>query len=315
VNEAIAEYREAIRINKDFVEAHNNLGANLAVKGQLNEAIAEFREAIRINKDCAEAHCNLGAALKNKGQLDAAIAAYREAIRINKDFAEAHNKLGHAYLCQGRLAEALAAGKRGHELGSKDPGWRCPSAAWVREAELLVSIEATLPKFLSGEVKPTNVDECLALARYCQEHKKLYRTAHRFYTEAFAKQPKLAEDVQADYRYSAACAAALAGCGQGEDAEQADAAERVRLRRQALACLRADLAAWRQILNKEPANNRDSIAPRMQLWQRDTNFNGVRGPDALSKLPADERPDWQKLWQEVQALEQTAKESARKGGP
>jgi hypothetical protein len=42
----------------------------------------------------------------------------------------------------------------------------------------------------------------------------------------------------------------------------------------------------------------------MQHWQRDTDFAGVRGADALSRLRQGERLDWQKLWQEVEALRQ-----------
>jgi hypothetical protein len=32
----------------------------------------------------------------------------------------------------------------------------------------------------------------------------------------------------------------------------------------------------------------------------------VRGSEALERLPAAERPDWQKLWQEVEELRQRA---------
>ena len=37
----------------------------------------------------------------------------------------------------------------------------------------------------------------------------------------------------------------------------------------------------------------------MQHWLDDPDFAGVRGPDALAKLPEAERPDWQKLWADV----------------
>ena len=56
MDEAIAEYRQAIRIKPDDAEAHSNLGVALQVKGQLDEAIAECREAIRLKPDYAEAH-------------------------------------------------------------------------------------------------------------------------------------------------------------------------------------------------------------------------------------------------------------------
>jgi hypothetical protein len=44
----------------------------------------------------------------------------------------------------------------------------------------------------------------------------------------------------------------------------------------------------------------------MQHWLGDADFNGVRGAEALMRLPEDERGDWQKLWDEVDALRKRA---------
>jgi hypothetical protein len=40
----------------------------------------------------------------------------------------------------------------------------------------------------------------------------------------------------------------------------------------------------------------------MRHWLNDPDFAGVRGPDALAKLPEAERQEWQKLWADVQRL-------------
>jgi hypothetical protein len=37
----------------------------------------------------------------------------------------------------------------------------------------------------------------------------------------------------------------------------------------------------------------------MQHWLEDPAFAGVREPEALARLPAAERPEWQKLWADV----------------
>ena len=106
--EAIAHYREALRINPAFSEAHNNLGVALRQKGQSDEAIAHYREALRINPAYSEAHNNLGNALLQRGQTEEAIAQYREALRINPANSEAHNNLGNALLQRGQAEEAVA---------------------------------------------------------------------------------------------------------------------------------------------------------------------------------------------------------------
>jgi tetratricopeptide (TPR) repeat protein len=307
LDDAIAEFREAIRLKKDYAKAHENFGYALMLKGRLDEAIAEYREVVRLKKDYPVAHYNLGNVLKEKGRLNEAIAEYQEAIRLKKALAEAHCNLGRAFLQQGRFADALAALKRGHELGSRRPGWPCPSAQWVREAERLVALEGKLPMFLKGEAKPADAGERIALAQMCQLHKGLYAAAARFYGEAFVSQPKLAENLgSAGGRYDAACAAALAGCGQGKDANQTDDIERARLRRQALAWLRADLTAWRRVMEQQPAKASPAVRQQMQHWLSDDDFAGVRGSDALAKLPEAERNEWRKLWQEVETLRRRA---------
>src|SRR5262249_20633309 len=52
-------------------------GIVLVRKGQLGEAIAAYREALRCQPDYAEAHCNLGHTLRQQGQFRAALDALR----------------------------------------------------------------------------------------------------------------------------------------------------------------------------------------------------------------------------------------------
>jgi Flp pilus assembly protein TadD len=56
---AIFHFREALRINNDYAEVYNSLGAAMASKGEIKEAISHFRQALRINPDFYEAQKNL----------------------------------------------------------------------------------------------------------------------------------------------------------------------------------------------------------------------------------------------------------------
>jgi serine/threonine-protein kinase len=300
LDEAIAAYREAIRLDDRRPEPHYNLGNALSAKGRLDEAIAAYREAIRIKRDDAAVHFNLGLALHAKYRLDEAIAAFREASRIKKDYAEAHFNLGMSLVAHGEIRAALEPLRRGHELGSRRPGWPHPSARWLRQCERLAELERRLPALLEGKATPAGPDERIELAEVCAL-KRLNRAAVRFHEEAFAAKPGLADDLNSGRRYKAARVAALAGCGQGKDADKLEDEERARLRGQALEWLRADLEAWRRLHDSkaEKAPSAARVAQVLQNWLVDPSFAGVRGSEALARLPEAERQPWHMLWHDV----------------
>jgi tetratricopeptide (TPR) repeat protein len=298
LEEAIVEYRKAILIRKDVPEAYFNLGEALLEKGDLDQAIGAFEQAIRLKGDHAEACCGLGQALYRRRRVDEAIAAYRAAIRFKKDYAEAYCNLGMLLKETGQIRQAVEALRRGHQLGSRRPGWPYPSAAWLREAEQLALFHDRLPAILASKDKPRNAAECLGFAKVCQARKH-YAAATRFYAAAFAREPRLAANLQAGHRYDAACAAALAGCGQGKNAIDFTEKDRARHRKQALDWLRADLEAWSGLLKKDPDKVRAILIQKMQEWQADPDFNRLRGSEALTRLPEAERAAWQKLWADV----------------
>src|SRR5439155_13939503 len=128
-----------------------------------------------------------------------------------------------------------------------------PSARLVREVEPYAEVEAKLPALLTGDATPADTAERLIMAEMCVVNKKLNAAAVRFFRDAFAAEPKRAEEL-GQYRYNAACAAALAGCGLGADADKLDDAERARMRSQALEWLSAELLAWHK-LAENPADH------------------------------------------------------------
>jgi tetratricopeptide (TPR) repeat protein len=62
VQDGIGHYEQALRIQPDYAEAHNNLGVALLQLGRSQEAIAHFEQALRIKPDFAEAKTNLATA-------------------------------------------------------------------------------------------------------------------------------------------------------------------------------------------------------------------------------------------------------------
>jgi WD40 repeat protein/Tfp pilus assembly protein PilF/thiol-disulfide isomerase/thioredoxin len=313
-DEAMEAYRQALALWPDAARAHNGLGHLLAGKGRPDEAVAACRQAVRLQPDSAVFHYDLGNVQSAAGAVEDAITSFQEALRLDPYYAEAHCNLGYALILQGRFVEALAARRRGHELGGTRLGWNYPSDRWVQQCRRLVELNEQLPDFLAGKRAPANAAERLELARFCQQPcKRLDWAAARFFTEAFAADPKLADDLLSGGRYNAACAAARASCGRSKDAAPLGAARRAELRQQALDWLRADLAARRQQVEKNPGMPASGVAATVQSWQKDADLAGVRGPEALALLPEAERPAWQKLWQDVAALAE--REDARSSPP
>jgi hypothetical protein len=144
---------------------------------------------------------------------------------------------------QNKFAESLAEVRLGHELGSKRPTWRYPSARWVTDAEGLVALSERLPDVLAGRSEPASVSERLWFALMAHD-KKRYNAAVRLSTDAFKADPKLADNFQGAHRYHAAGAAVLAASGLCDDDPKPDEAARKTLRAQALNWLKSDLAAW-----------------------------------------------------------------------
>jgi serine/threonine-protein kinase len=168
-----------------------------------------------------------------------------------------------------------------------------------REAESMIFPHITA--FRAGEYWPQDNIERLALLGTCR-FKNLNLAAARLYAEAFAADPKLADDPHVSHRYNAARVAALAGCGRGEDADRLNEEERTRWRKQARQWLRADLALWTKMLDSGSAKAPDLVKKMLPLWQAEPDLAGIRDPSAMDKMPADEREECLTLWQEVGSL-------------
>ena len=124
---AIKEYREAVRLDPDYVPARTNLGVayqeqgrlrwpfrNIAKRSSLTRAmpwpmriwparlpnrkmqaaLLEYQEALRLNPRDAEVHFALGGLYENKNRPDLAMKEYRAAIESNRDLAPAYSALG-----------------------------------------------------------------------------------------------------------------------------------------------------------------------------------------------------------------------------
>ncbi|MBN1383975.1 MAG: tetratricopeptide repeat protein [Elusimicrobia bacterium] len=97
IDEAIEEYKKAIKINPEYFMAYNNLGLAYNKKGYYDKAILAFKKAVHIKPDFADAYVNLALSYGNKLMYDEAISATEKAIKIKPNSVVAYNNLGGFY--------------------------------------------------------------------------------------------------------------------------------------------------------------------------------------------------------------------------
>jgi tetratricopeptide (TPR) repeat protein len=93
---AIANYRQAIRLDPGFPDAHYHLATLLLETGQYDEALQEFRAALRLMPESVEVRNNLGVALAAQGKLDEAIELFQQALTLEPEFPDARRNLAMA---------------------------------------------------------------------------------------------------------------------------------------------------------------------------------------------------------------------------
>jgi superkiller protein 3 len=131
LDEAIAAYREVLRLKPDLGVVHDNLGFALRDQGKLDEAIACFHKAIacyhkaiEVDPKNAFVHNNLAWLLAtapdaNLRDPPRAVEAARTAVQLSEENGGYHNTLGVALYRNGEYQEAIAALEKSLAL-SKD---------------------------------------------------------------------------------------------------------------------------------------------------------------------------------------------------
>ena len=134
--EAVAELRQAIALNPDYLDARYLLMEEAAERGDWNavrteaagtldrfpsdaSALALLRRAQSAETDgpqTAGDYLNLSLSYYRSGQFPQAIAAAGEALRLDPRFAEAYNNIAASYQSMGRWEEGIAAARQALKL-------------------------------------------------------------------------------------------------------------------------------------------------------------------------------------------------------
>jgi len=119
LDEAVDEYRAALRLDGDDVEVLNNLGTALLAQHDASSAVKQFARAVELRPDYAGAWLNLGVAYGALADDERAIGALKRAVSLDERLPLAQLQLGLAWQRSGKPVRAAASLQRAVEL---DPG-------------------------------------------------------------------------------------------------------------------------------------------------------------------------------------------------
>jgi len=117
-DKAFLYYLKTEQIYPSLPNMHNNKGIILAEKGCGEEAIYEFNEAIRYDKNLYQAYSNLGFLLLKMERIEEAIQQLEMALKLKPDNVSNLLRLGYAYRKKGLYGKAFIQYKRAQE---RDP--------------------------------------------------------------------------------------------------------------------------------------------------------------------------------------------------
>jgi tetratricopeptide (TPR) repeat protein len=204
-----------------------------------------------------------------------------------------------AFYQEGQIENArkmLAAAAMQYDWTTKQMNFDvCMFNTLRREAEAMMFPD--LAAVREGKASPQDASESQCLLAD-DEFKGMRLASSRIYVKAFADDPRLVDNPYYHYRYRAACAAAMAGCGRAVDGARLSPNDQRKLREQSLTWLQAELADWAQ-RKKNSDTSYKAFPEDLAHWRNDRDLAGVRDAGALAKLDGQENAQWSSLWAAV----------------
>jgi len=111
------EFRAAVRLDPEHVEALRFLGVLLTTRGEMAEGLAALREAVRLEPHMPIYRNSLADALLGAGALDEAAGELVTALQLDPRYRAAADRLTRCHERGGRFAEAIAV-RREHGDGA-----------------------------------------------------------------------------------------------------------------------------------------------------------------------------------------------------
>ena len=154
LQEAVAAFPKAIKIDPGNATYLNNLAEALFRLDEGKESIAHYRRAVQLEPANASILVNLGFTMRQLGRFEEAVIAYRKAIELDPDSSKGHIGYFNTMAKLGKLNEAIVEYRSALEQNPNNPIIRvhlgCALANTGRHEEALTEYQKTIylkPKY------------------------------------------------------------------------------------------------------------------------------------------------------------------------
>jgi serine/threonine-protein kinase len=271
---------------------------------QYPEAIRYYTAAVSLRPDFAPAYFWLGVALWLDNP-EAAEEAFQKVIELTGEHPPGLFYLALSQANQGRFGAALRSVQRAEKAAGADPNVRQGAEEMIAVLRPLADKEARVLGILERPATAGDLPDLHEFSRLFDEMGR-YRTAARLYAKMWEADPDLKDKRSVlTPRHNAAWCALLASFNEGTDSKILGAEEQSRLRSQALAWLREELAAWTKALDAGEADPKLVVQVLNSWWVPNPIYPRLLpplSPHYLARLNPKEREEWRKLDRAVDAL-------------
>jgi len=123
---AIALFKEAIKIEPRYVDAHYNLAVSYYALKQMEDARKEYEKVLEFRPQDIDALNNLGVIMALDGELEQAKQLFDKAFEFDSKFALTHRNLAVYYQMKGEIEKSAKHAKKAKELDAevfdREPG-------------------------------------------------------------------------------------------------------------------------------------------------------------------------------------------------
>lgn len=107
INQAILCFKNAIKVNTEFLDAYNNLGCTYRDKHEFNHAIKNFKKVLRLNPNFIEALINLSYCYSQNKNYNDALSFLEQALRLSPGSPNIRFNIGSILIEQENYQKAL----------------------------------------------------------------------------------------------------------------------------------------------------------------------------------------------------------------